>query len=63
MDINKMTTLSRLAQEMDLTPGRLRQICRAAEIEGVMVGTTRLLSPAEVRQIKSYPRRGYVKQS
>lgn len=63
MNINKMQTLHELADEMGLSHGRLRQLCRAAKIQGVMVGTTRLLAPADVRKIKAFPRRQYVKQS
>lgn len=58
MDMIKenIRTVSDVAEELRITTGRVRQICREFDI-GVVVGKTRLLSDEDVDKIRQRPDR------
>ena len=61
MDITKLKTMSQVADELGLTHARISQLCSQAGISGISVGSAKLLSPADIKKIKSIPRRTYRK--
>jgi len=61
MDLSRMKSLRQVAEEMGLSDARVSQLCREANVKGVVVGTARLLSPKEVSAVKGVTRRPYNK--
>lgn len=50
-----LKTVKEVAEELQLTDSRVRQLCREHEI-GQIVGRDRLLTAGDVRKIKRIPR-------
>lgn len=50
----KLFTVNDVARLLEVTPGRVRQICREREI-GEVIGTTRLLTAEDIKTIEQRP--------
>ena len=61
VSLKNLTTTRELAEVLGVSPQRICQLAKAAGVDGVTVGTAKLFTPAEVRRIKSTPRRSYEK--
>ena len=56
MTITNVWTVAEVARELELTTGRIRQICREHNI-GEVKGRDRLLSESDMRRIRNLPDR------
>ncbi len=54
--LEEYVTLPEAAQEIGITPGRLRQMLRAGELEGEKVGPVWVIPRSEVERLKNTPR-------
>jgi hypothetical protein len=50
--MTNLKTVQQVAELLELTPGRIRQICLRHDI-GTRLGRDRLLTPADVRRVKA----------
>lgn len=50
----KLFTVNDVARLLEITPGRVRQICREREI-GEVIGTTRLLTAEDIKAVEERP--------
>jgi hypothetical protein len=56
MATQQLFSVQQVAEQLGVTDGRIRQICREHEI-GVLLGRDRVLTPDDVRKIKNLPDR------
>ena len=61
MHVEDLKTMAEVARDMGLSEGRISQLCNEHDIVGRRIGAARLLSPRQVKKLKSVKRRSYTK--